>query len=59
MCLQKGRLSTIGGADLRSCVMNILKFVMTNQLAMSYNWKGQHNKKSFEGTKLREVIMGT
>ncbi|XP_071574726.1 uncharacterized protein [Temnothorax nylanderi] len=53
----KGRLSTIGGADQRSCVMNILKFVMTNQLAMSYNWKGQHNKKSFEGTKLREVIL--
>jgi len=38
--------------------MNILKFVMTNQLVMSYNWKGQHNKKSFEATKLREVITG-
>ncbi|XP_039308173.1 uncharacterized protein LOC120358330 [Solenopsis invicta] len=52
------RLSTIGGADQRSYVMNMLKFIMTNQLAMSYNWKGQHNKKSFEATKLREVIVG-
>jgi len=33
----------------------MLKFVITNELAMTYNWKGQ-NKKSFETTKLREVI---
>jgi len=37
--------------------MNMLKFVITNELAMTYNWKGQ-NKKSFETTKLREVITG-
>lgn len=37
--------------------MNMLKFLITNELAMTYNWKGQ-NKKSFETTKLREVITG-
>lgn len=51
----KGRLSTIGGAHQRASVMNMLKFVITNELAMTYNWKGQ-KKRSFETTKLREVI---
>lgn len=35
----------------------MLKFLITNELAMTYNWKGQ-NKKSFEATKLRDVITG-
>lgn len=37
--------------------MNMLKFLITNDLAMTYNWKGQ-KKKSFETTKLRQVITG-
>ncbi|KAM0732804.1 hypothetical protein ACS0PU_000965 [Formica fusca] len=48
-------LSTISGAHQRASVMNMLKYVITNELAMTYNWKGQ-KKKSFETTKLREVI---
>jgi len=36
----------------------MLKFVITNELATTYNWKGQ-KKRSFETTKLREVITGT
>lgn len=41
----------------RSSVNSCLRHVMTNQLAMSYNYKGNRGKRAFEFTFLNRVII--
>ncbi|XP_046590252.1 uncharacterized protein LOC124293439 [Neodiprion lecontei] len=50
------RLSTVGGPSQRQVVMNMMKLLMTNTLAMEYNWAGRE-KRSFKKTKLRYIII--
>lgn len=51
------RLSAIGGSGVDSLTRRILKFMLTNEVAMQFNWKGR-DKKSFEKTNLVQVIYG-
>ncbi|KAF2890011.1 hypothetical protein ILUMI_16162 [Ignelater luminosus] len=45
------RLSTIGGSSVRNTTMNMLKYLLTNQVAMKFNWSGK-DKKPFKKTKM-------
>ncbi|CAH0550199.1 unnamed protein product [Brassicogethes aeneus] len=49
------RLAAIGGSNIRNTTMNILKFLLTNQVAMKYNWSGR-DKRSFKNTNMMKVI---
>ncbi|CAG9773600.1 unnamed protein product [Ceutorhynchus assimilis] len=52
----KNRLACIGGLNVRTTVMGMLKLIkITNRLATKFNWAGQ-NKKAFKATKLKDVI---
>ncbi|KAF2898856.1 hypothetical protein ILUMI_07314 [Ignelater luminosus] len=45
------RLSTIGGFNLRNTTMNMLKYLLTSQVAIKLNWSGK-DKKPFKKTKM-------
>lgn len=49
------RLSAVGGSGLESLTRRILKFLITDEVAELYNWKGRE-KLSFENTHLVGVI---
>ncbi|XP_011699429.1 PREDICTED: uncharacterized protein LOC105456815 [Wasmannia auropunctata] len=49
------RLTSIGGENQRSSVMNMLRFLLTNELATHFNWAGR-KKISFKEKKLMDVI---
>ncbi|XP_048505402.1 uncharacterized protein LOC125499808 isoform X2 [Athalia rosae] len=50
------RLAAIGGINVRQCVMHILKFALTNKLAMEFNWAGREKKQPFQGTLMATII---
>lgn len=54
---QTKRLAAVGGSTVRNSTMNIMKFIMTNKVAMYFNWSGR-DKKPFKETKLMGVIYG-
>lgn len=56
--LQRTRLASIGGENQRCCVMNMLRFLLTNKLATHFNWAGR-KKIAFKEKKLMDVIYGT
>lgn len=50
-------MAAVGGSNVRSTVMNILKFVLSNEVAMKFNWSGR-DKRSFKETAIMSVISG-
>ncbi|KAL0128544.1 hypothetical protein PUN28_003703 [Cardiocondyla obscurior] len=50
------RLASIGGENQRSCVMSMLKFLLSNKLATYFNWAGRKNKIAFKNKKIMNVI---
>src|SRR6218665_3666698 len=57
-CMQASFLSASGGMQLSEKVSGILKTLITNQLALKFNWKGSQAKLSFADLKLSTVICG-
>ncbi|KAJ8928686.1 hypothetical protein NQ314_018696, partial [Rhamnusium bicolor] len=49
------RLAAVGGSGLESHSRRILKFLITNELACSFNWKGM-DKITFENTRIMAII---
>lgn len=54
--LKVHHLATIGGDSTEMCVRRILKTLMTNSLAVKFNWIGNGGKLPFQGLYLRTVI---
>ena len=57
-CLQIRYLGTFCASNVTDTVSRIMKAVMTNSLALQYNWTGSRGKQSFDGLKLSPVICG-
>jgi hypothetical protein len=53
----KAKLSTLGGTSAQNATRSILRFLLTNEVAQCYNWKG-HGKYPFESTPILKVING-
>jgi uncharacterized integral membrane protein len=53
------RLAAIGVINVRQGVMNILRFAITNKLAMEFNWAGRDKKLPFGTTQMSKIITGT
>jgi hypothetical protein len=51
----KAKLSTLGGTSAQNATRSILRFLLTNEVAQCYNWKG-HGKYPFESTAILKVI---
>ncbi|XP_044762459.1 uncharacterized protein LOC123319503 [Coccinella septempunctata] len=51
----KRRLSIIGGQNVRHSVMNMMKYLLTNQVAMKFNWAGRE-KRPFKNTNMMKAI---
>ncbi|KAJ8937206.1 hypothetical protein NQ314_012003 [Rhamnusium bicolor] len=51
------RLAAVGGSGLESHTRRILKILITNEIACSFNWKGR-NKIAFENTRIMATIYG-
>ncbi|KAJ8939912.1 hypothetical protein NQ314_010951 [Rhamnusium bicolor] len=49
------RLAAVGGSGLESHTRRILKFLITNEIACSFNWK-RRNKIAFENTRIMAII---
>ncbi|XP_068993186.1 uncharacterized protein [Neodiprion pinetum] len=49
------KLSSIGGTSGRQCVLAVLKSLLTNELAMQFNWAGR-DKIAFQKTLVMQVI---
>lgn len=47
----------IGGANLQDTVRRILRYAVTNSLAIKYNWCGKGEKQSFGILKLKDTII--
>jgi len=56
--MQASFLSASGGMQLSETVSGILKTLITNRLALQFNWKGSQDKLSFAELKLSTVICG-
>lgn len=56
--MQASFLSTLGGRDLSKTVGCIMKALMTNRLALQFNWVGSSEKRSFAELKLAAVVCG-
>lgn len=52
------RLAAVGGSGVESLTRRIMKFLISNEVAILYNWKGR-DKLSFERTYVMNVIYGT
>ncbi|XP_024879106.1 uncharacterized protein LOC112459301 [Temnothorax curvispinosus] len=50
------KLASIGGENQRCCVMNMLRLLLTNELATHFNWAGRKNKIAFKEKKIMDVI---
>ncbi|XP_063220044.1 uncharacterized protein LOC134529655 [Bacillus rossius redtenbacheri] len=50
-------LKVIGGNHLQGSVTNLLKRMLTNQLATEYSWLGAKGKKNFRKLELSHVVM--
>lgn len=58
LCLfQILQLCLIGGSSLQDTVRRILRLVMSNSLALKYNWSGKGMKECFKNLKLRHTII--
>lgn len=51
------QLCLIGGSSLQDTVQRILRLVMSNSLALKYNWSGKGMKEGFKNLKLRHTII--
>ena len=51
-------LRTIGGNSDNQVVSNIMKRVLTDNLAESYSWAGAKGKKPFKNLKFAKVVIG-
>ncbi|KAG8228128.1 hypothetical protein J437_LFUL000130 [Ladona fulva] len=49
-------LMTLGGVDVKSSTLNLLKKLMTNNLASKYSWLGLKKKRVFFSLRLNTVI---
>ena len=56
--LQVFFLSDIGGISLDDVVRRVLSFVLSNDVALQFNFIGRQDKKEFRVTKFYEVIFG-
>lgn len=56
--LQVRRLAALGGSGIEGVTRRILKYLLHNYLGNQFNWKGRHNKISFESTSTMEIIYG-
>lgn len=54
---KRARLACIGGSSVRNAVMNMMKFVISNRVAIRFNWEGR-TKKPFKETLLKNAIVG-
>lgn len=52
-----GRLATVGGDNIMSHTRRILKYIISDEVALHYNWKGRE-KLSFEKTNTMAIIYG-
>lgn len=55
--MQRSRCAAIGGSEVRQTTMNILKFLLTNDLAQKFNWAGK-DKIAFKVTTTAGLIKG-
>jgi hypothetical protein len=61
--LQTGYLSLLGGTEIADTTSRILRALITNELALEYNYcgrkyKGEQRKKKFKSLRLKKVIIG-
>ena len=56
--LQVFFLSDIGGISLDDVVRRVLSFVLSNDVALQFNFIGRQDKKEFRVTKFYEVTFG-
>ncbi|CAH0560614.1 unnamed protein product [Brassicogethes aeneus] len=49
------KFKLIGGKDVHDSTRRFLSKILTNSLAMRYNWRGRHDKFSFE--ELKQIIL--
>ncbi|XP_067206773.1 uncharacterized protein [Linepithema humile] len=52
-------LKGLGGVDVHSCTINILKKLMSNSLAEMYSFAGMKKKKAFQELTLYKIILKT
>lgn len=50
-------MAALGGTGVENLTRRILKYIMCNEVAVLYNWKGR-DKISFEKTSVMDVIYG-
>ncbi|XP_018565275.1 uncharacterized protein LOC108906485 [Anoplophora glabripennis] len=50
------RLAALGGSGVESITRRIMKFLISNDLAINFNWKGRFSKKAFEHTRIMRII---
>ena len=56
-CLQK-KLTSLGGSRLSSLVNNIMKTLLTKNVALMYSLKGKGKKLAFQDLKLYSCVIG-
>ncbi|XP_050312880.1 uncharacterized protein LOC126747945 [Anthonomus grandis grandis] len=52
------RLAALGGSGVEAVTRRIMKFLLTNEVGNQFNWKGRHNKVSFETTASMAIVYG-
>ncbi|CAH0549693.1 unnamed protein product [Brassicogethes aeneus] len=53
----KTRLACIGGSSVRNAVMHMMKFMLSDKIAVKFNWSGRdHKKKAFRDTLMSKAI---
>ncbi|CAH1107454.1 unnamed protein product [Psylliodes chrysocephalus] len=53
----KTRLACIGGVNVRNCTMHIIKHLLSNEVAIKFNWAGR-DKRPIKNTNITKVIFG-
>lgn len=56
--LQVNELRKIGGRDLKSVTVNLVKRLFSNEMAQKFSWEGKKKKRRFCDLQLCKMIMG-
>ena len=56
--VQIEHLSLVGGSSVEDTTRNVMRRIMTNNLAMHLNYGGRGNKLAFGSCLLKKVVIG-
>lgn len=51
-------LKKIGGTDIKSATLNLMKRIFSNEVGEKFSWAGKKKKQIFSELKICEVILG-